>query len=238
MSALISYLSINKAWFGETGYILPNWAWVAIAAVVLTLIVLIIVFAVKGNGKKKKAEEAARKNAQSQEPVRETPLTEVSEEEYAEREPVRLTPVKRERAKEQEEVREEESANKPDEPGVVKHSAKPAPKSGVKKTAATPAEKSVEKKTTAKPVSKPAGKSAVKPKPVQKDKEEDKVYHISRRKDENKWQIKAEGGAKAVKLFNTQAEAIEYAKQLAENQDARIMIHKADGSFRRLDYKN
>ena len=65
----------------------------------------------------------------------------------------------------------------------------------------------------------------------------DKVYHISKRKNENKWQIKAAGGAKAIKLFNTQAEAIEYAKTLADNQEARIMIHKEDGSFRKLTYK-
>jgi hypothetical protein len=37
-------------------------------------------------------------------------------------------------------------------------------------------------------------------------------------------------------LFDTQAEAIDYAKKLADNQDARIVIHKEDGSFRRLTY--
>lgn len=76
------------------------------------------------------------------------------------------------------------------------------------------------------------------------DKEDDKkpnkpatkVYHISKRKDDGKWQIKAEGGAKAIKLFKTQKEAIDYCKTLADNQDARIMIHKEDGSFRKLTY--
>ncbi len=63
-----------------------------------------------------------------------------------------------------------------------------------------------------------------------------KTYHISKRKDDNKWQVKAAGGNKALKLFNTQAEAIEYAKETAKNQDARIVIHKEDGSFRRLTY--
>lgn len=87
---------------------------------------------------------------------------------------------------------------------------------------------------------KAAAKSAEKPadKKVAKPAEEDayKVYHISKRRDENRWQIKAEGAARAIKLFNTQAEAIAYAKQLAQNQDARIMIHKEDGSFRKLTY--
>lgn len=64
-----------------------------------------------------------------------------------------------------------------------------------------------------------------------------KTYHISKRKDDNRWQVKAAGGAKAIKLFFTQAEAIDFAKKLAESQEARIVIHKEDGSFRRLNYK-
>lgn len=64
-----------------------------------------------------------------------------------------------------------------------------------------------------------------------------KTYHISKRKEDNRWQVKAAGAAKAIKLFFTQAEAIDFAKKLAGNQDANIMIHKEDGSFRRLTYK-
>ncbi|MDE6691246.1 MAG: DUF2188 domain-containing protein [Clostridia bacterium] len=63
-----------------------------------------------------------------------------------------------------------------------------------------------------------------------------KTYHISKRKEDNRWQVKAEGADKALKLFLTQDEAIAFAKKTAGNQDARIVIHKADGSFRRLTY--
>lgn len=63
-----------------------------------------------------------------------------------------------------------------------------------------------------------------------------KVYHISKRKEDGMWQIKAAGGEKAIKLFKTQKEAIDYCKKLAENQEANIMIHKEDGSFRKLTY--
>ncbi|MCM1438531.1 MAG: DUF2188 domain-containing protein [Roseburia sp.] len=63
-----------------------------------------------------------------------------------------------------------------------------------------------------------------------------KIYHISKRKDDNKWQVKAQGADKALKLFLTQAEAIAFAKKTAGNQEAKIMIHKEDGSFRRLTY--
>ena len=86
------------------------------------------------------------------------------------------------------------------------------------------------KSSTAKPAAKPSAKS-------EPAKPATKTYHISKRKDNNMWQIKAAGGAKAIKLFKTQKEAIDYCKSLADNQDANIMIHKEDGSFRKLTYK-
>ncbi|MDE6613134.1 MAG: DUF2188 domain-containing protein [Clostridia bacterium] len=59
-----------------------------------------------------------------------------------------------------------------------------------------------------------------------------RVYHISKRREDGQWQIKAAGGAKAIKLFRTQAEAINHAITLADNQDGRVVVHKADGSFK------
>lgn len=66
--------------------------------------------------------------------------------------------------------------------------------------------------------------------------EPDRVYHISYRKLLRKWQVKAEGDSKALKLFWTQAEAIDYVKSVAGNREGRIVIHKEDGSFRKLTY--
>lgn len=86
-------------------------------------------------------------------------------------------------------------------------------------------------KAETKPV-KPVPKSV---KPEHRD-EPDMVYHISKRKEDRKWQVKAEGAAKALKLFFTQDEAISYAKSVAGNQEGRIVIHKEDGSFRKLKY--
>lgn len=63
-----------------------------------------------------------------------------------------------------------------------------------------------------------------------------KTYHIGKRKSDGKWQVKMAGGAKAIKLFATQLEAINYAKKLAESQEAKIVIHKEDGTFRRMTY--
>lgn len=115
------------------------------------------------------------------------------------------------------------------------------------KTAAKPkAEKPAEKPKTAKPApAKPAAKPAPAEKPAPAKpaaktpaantaKTSGKVYHITKRKEDGKWQIKAEGAEKAIKLFKTQKEAIEYCKTLAGNQDASIMVHKEDGSFRKV----
>lgn len=62
-----------------------------------------------------------------------------------------------------------------------------------------------------------------------------KNYHVAKRPD-GKWQVKFAGGEKAIKLFDTQAEAIAYAKKLAVNQDGSISIHKKDGKMRKQKY--
>ena len=62
-----------------------------------------------------------------------------------------------------------------------------------------------------------------------------KRYHISLRED-GKWQVKCEGAEKALKLFDTQKEAIAYAKTVAGNQEGSITIHKVDGKIRKQKY--
>ena len=63
-----------------------------------------------------------------------------------------------------------------------------------------------------------------------------KVYHVSLRKDDGKWQVKYGGGKKAIKLFDTQAEAIKFAEERAESQEGSMSIHKKDGKIRKQDY--
>ncbi len=60
-------------------------------------------------------------------------------------------------------------------------------------------------------------------------------YHISLNAD-GKWQVKGEKAEKALKLFDTQKEAIAYAKTVAGNQEGNIVIHKVDGKIRKQDY--
>jgi Na+-transporting methylmalonyl-CoA/oxaloacetate decarboxylase gamma subunit len=59
-----------------------------------------------------------------------------------------------------------------------------------------------------------------------------RVYHISQH-DGGKWQVKLATGQKAIKLFDTQAEAIDYAKGLVKTQGGSIRVHSMKGSIRK-----
>lgn len=75
----------------------------------------------------------------------------------------------------------------------------------------------------------------------EKSKSQAQKYHVSQNKDEDsehfgKWRVRKSGSKKTIKYFNTQKEAIEFAQELAKNQDASIVIHKRDGTIRKQDY--
>ncbi len=59
-----------------------------------------------------------------------------------------------------------------------------------------------------------------------------RIYHISKR-DDKMWQVKFANGQKAIKLFNTQAEAIVFAKKLAKSQEGSIRVHSLKGRIRK-----
>lgn len=121
--------------------------------------------------------------------------------------------------------------------------AAPAKKEEKKVVAKAPAKKEEAKKAASAkaPAKKEETKKAApakKAEPVKEEKQEisNKIYHISKRKEDDMWQVKFAKGQKAIKLFKTQAEAIAYAKQLANNQDGSISIHKVDGKTRKQNY--
>lgn len=59
-------------------------------------------------------------------------------------------------------------------------------------------------------------------------KEATRTYHLVKRKD-GKWEVKFAGGQKAIKLFDTQKEAIEYSRQMAKNQGGSMLVHNSKG---------
>lgn len=60
-----------------------------------------------------------------------------------------------------------------------------------------------------------------------------RVYHISRQKMVGKWQVKLAGSKKPIKYFDTQLEAINFAKGLVRNQGGSIRIHSLTGQMRK-----
>ena len=123
-------------------------------------------------------------------------------------------------------VQEGNTVNRPEQKPVVQ---KVEPKEPKKETTVSKAEP---KKETPK---KEASKAEEKAAPQEKAKSTKKIYHISYRKEDNQWQVKL-GGAKVLKLFKTQEEGIQYAKQLAGNQEGSIVIHMKDGTIRKQKY--
>ena len=79
---------------------------------------------------------------------------------------------------------------------------------------------------------KPAVKQAVpnkKPAPAKKEEVKFRTYHLVKRAD-GKWEVKYAGGQKAIKLFDTQKEALDYSKKMAENQDGKVLVHNSKGA--------
>lgn len=101
--------------------------------------------------------------------------------------------------------------------------AKPAPKKPLVKKA-EPAKKAAPKKEASKKVE-PKKAAAKKEAPK---KEATRTYHLVKRAD-GKWEVKFAGGQKAIKLFNTQKEAVEYSKQMAKNQGGSMLVHNSKG---------
>ena len=62
-----------------------------------------------------------------------------------------------------------------------------------------------------------------------KEKEGKRVYHVSKRAEDGMWAVKFAGGEKAIKLFKTKDEALEYTKKLSENQDGVMLVHNSKG---------
>ncbi len=90
------------------------------------------------------------------------------------------------------------------------------------------AKKPAEKKPVEK---KPAGKKEAPKKAVKEEVKEVNYrnYHVVKRAD-GKWEVKYAGGQKAIKLFNTQKEAIEYTKVMADNQGGKMLVHNSKGA--------
>ena len=89
--------------------------------------------------------------------------------------------------------------------------------------------KPVAKKAEKKPAAKKVEKKPAAKKPAKKEEVNYRTYHVVKRAD-GKWEVKFAGGQKAIKLFNTQKEAVEHTKEMAKNQDGSMLVHNSKGA--------
>jgi len=59
--------------------------------------------------------------------------------------------------------------------------------------------------------------------------------HVTYRKDEDKWAIRKEGNEKASRLTETKKEAVDIAREQAQNSGAELVIHNTDGKISQKD---
>lgn len=117
--------------------------------------------------------------------------------------------------------------------GLFSKKAQPEKKQAVKQ--AVPDKKKVAEKKVEAPKKKEAPKkadpakkpAAKKPEPK---KEATRTYHVVKRPEDGKWEVKFAGGQKAIKLFDTQKEALEYSKVMAKNQGGSMLVHNSKGA--------
>ena len=122
-------------------------------------------------------------------------------------------------------------ARKAEAPKTKEAPTKAAPK------AAPKAKEAPAKEAPAKKVETPAKKQEA-PKAAAKTTSTGKTaYHVSKRdNDGREWKVFIQGSDKVIKLFKTQAEALDYAKSLAKNKDdgSYVILHGLDGKIRRF----
>ena len=89
-----------------------------------------------------------------------------------------------------------------------------------------------EEETEPAPKKKPQAKKEVKdPEPIKEEKKDQiKVYHLTKRKEDGMWAITFVGGQKAVKLFKTKKEAEAALEVLTKNQGATALIRNSKGA--------
>lgn len=63
-----------------------------------------------------------------------------------------------------------------------------------------------------------------------------RVYHISTHGEDGKWQVRLANGEKAIRLFDAQAEGIEFARGLLKTMGGSIRVHSVHGAIRKAGW--
>lgn len=225
----------------------PQYIW--IAAAVLVVLILVIVICCVVSSKRKKAKKAAAETAESQpqiaaeqtpapvqadDPAETAAAPATVEEDSAETAAAQETAAAPAETAEEEETAEEPVAEEAEESESAAATAEKEQPSGKKEENTVKEQKPAPAKAAAK---KPASSAAGAPKSAKNPSDHSAVYHVTRRKEDGKWQVKYAKGAKALKLFDTQAEAAAYARKIADNRGGSVVVHKVTGQIRKVKEK-
>ena len=201
------------------GYITSFWGIMAEAGIIVIFVVYELITSKKEE--KEKSGQIVSESAQSLPlPKEKAKTSEVSKIEENQVEPIPAV-----EGKKLEEVKVEEQ--KVEAPPVVEEK-KPAAKKPIAKK--TFAKSEVKKAINAEPEKTKTNepKKPVKEVSAKKDTVNYRNYHVVKRSD-GKWEVKYAGGQKAIKLFDTQKEAVEYSNKMAKNQDGVVLVHNSKG---------
>lgn len=193
----------------------------------LLFVILFIADLVTGGKKEQPVLAPAFEEKAEAEPVYE----EIKDEDEVKEEKAEEAPAEEEVEEEVEEELEEEEFEEEEEEAVEEMAEEPKEKKAAKK-------KTAAKKTSAKEKAPAKEKTSTRATQTVLLTNEDgqvyaKAYHVSRRPELNKWQVKATGSKKVLKLFNTQKEAIEYAESLSKSTGASVRVHSKAGKIRK-----
>lgn len=62
-----------------------------------------------------------------------------------------------------------------------------------------------------------------------------KNQHVTYDPQQEKWKVKGEGNSKATRLTDTKKEAIDIAREIANNQSSELVIHGKDNKIQSKD---
>ena len=171
--------------------------------------------------------------AQAVKPQEEQPIEEPLKETIPETETVEQATVVEEPQEQPQEVVQEEQQEENSAPAEEEKPVEEPVPVEPKKKEKKPSDKPKKEKAATPKKAKATPKAKPKPdeeKPTDKKEVKYRTYHVNKRKEDGKWTVKYAGGEKVIKLFDTQKEALEYAKKMADNQGGTVLVHASKGA--------
>lgn len=246
----MTFSALVASAFGE--FMKNNFVWIIVA---LTIIIVIVIILVTLKMKKKPSvyqsdeidasvDKAAREKAQqrikaefsenkSSNPVDEQANVDkkekISEKEIKSDPQKEAKPENSEPVTEVREIKEKESDQKDN--NLQKETKKDPSKRQDQKDAKDEQKKPAPQKTQVKE-QKPMAKEQ-KPEADEEESKRPQSYRILYDKETETWEVRKDNAKRVIRRVKTKKEALEIAKELSQNQDLNLVVHKKDGKFQK-----